>query len=349
MTICYVHVVIQLFEEKDVIRKSDNMSLQKSKPKNQSLITFMCPASKQSEPDFFEEHQFMTNWDIIEEDGWKLPATAEPHCWCGIWKTEGCLHEDDHERLGYGKRVYVKQFQRSCYRAVCKTCYKKWIARQANQATRRIEKYSEQSEKKPIHVLLSVPSMQYHLSVKNMRKKVNEILKEINLVGAAVVFHPFRFNKKLRLFYYAPHFHVVGFGYLKGRIAEAFGKYGWFIKYLDVRKSVFQTFFYLLSHCGIKKGFHALTWIGDLSYSKLKLEKEPDLSKCPVCGRKFIEIYHDGVHPVVQPERIFEGLVDSGDWYPVFTDPSPKISEYRFDFAPAIDLNETLKGLAMAN
>ena len=57
--------------------------------------------SKQSEPDYFEEHQFLTNWDIVEQDGWKLPATAEPHCWCGIWKTEGCLHEDDHNRLGY--------------------------------------------------------------------------------------------------------------------------------------------------------------------------------------------------------------------------------------------------------
>jgi len=52
---------------------------------------------------------------------------------------------------------------------------------------------------------------------------------------------------------------------------------------------------------------------------------------------------------VVQPERIFEGLVDSGDWYPVFTDPDPKISEYSYDYAPTKDTNETLKGLAMAN
>ncbi|GFN39626.1 MAG: hypothetical protein YK1309IOTA_610004, partial [Marine Group I thaumarchaeote] len=56
MMICCVPAVISLFEEKHIIRKSDNMSLQKSKPKNQSLIQFMCPASKQSEPDFFEEH-----------------------------------------------------------------------------------------------------------------------------------------------------------------------------------------------------------------------------------------------------------------------------------------------------
>jgi len=197
---------------------------------------------------------------------------------------------------------------------VCKECYKKWIARQANKATRRIEKYSQQSKRKPIHILLSVPTQQYHIPVKKLRKKINDILKELDIVGAAVVFHPFRFNKKIRCFYYAPHFHLVGFGYLKGRITETFGKYGWFVKYLGLRESVFQTFFYLLSHCGVKKGYHALTWLGDLSYSKLKLEKEPDLGKCPICGRKFVEIYHDGVHPVVPPDGIFEGLVDSGDW-----------------------------------
>jgi len=43
------------------------------------------------------------------------------------------------------------------------------------------------------------------------------------------------------------------------------------------------------------------------------------MTHCPVCGRKFVEIYHDGVHPVVPPDKMYEGLVDGGDWYLVET------------------------------
>jgi len=285
----------------------------------QTLIQYFNPASKQSKVEqYIEEHQFLTNWQNIEHDGWRLPATDEPHYWCGIWKTEGCLNVDEHKKLGKGRRPYVKQFQRSCYRGRCKTCYRKWIARESNKAARRIESYSEISHKKPIHVLLSVPLNQYHLSFETLRKRRNEIAKRIGLDGSLIIFHPFRFRNKTREFYYAPHFHIVGFGQIR-RITEAFSRYGWFIKYLGVRKSVFQTVSYLMSHCGIKKGSHTVTWVGTLSYSKLKIEKEPSLTNCPVCGRKFVEIYHDGIDPVVPPGKMYEGLVDSTDWYEVKT------------------------------
>jgi len=29
---------------------------------------------------------------------------------------------------------------------------------------------------------------------------------------------------------------------------------------------------------------------------------------------------HDGVHPVVPPDKMYEGLVDGGDWYLVYTE-----------------------------
>ncbi len=288
----------------------------------QTLIQYFNPASKQSKVEqYIEEHQFLTNWQNIEHDGWRLPATDEPHYWCGIWKTEGCLNVAGHQKLGKGRRPYVKQFQRSCYRGRCKTCYRKWIARESNKATRRIETYSQISHKKPIHVLLSVPLNQYHSSFEILRKRRNEITKRIGLDGSLVIFHPFRFRNKTREFYYAPHFHIVGFGQIR-RITETFSRYGWFIKYLGVRKSIFQTVSYLMSHCGIKKGSHTVTWVGTLSYSKLKIEKEPSLTNCPVCGRKFIEIYCEEFDPVVPPGKMYEGLTDSVDWYQVisFTD-----------------------------
>jgi len=49
-------------------------------------------------------------------------------------------------------------------------------------------------------------------------------------------------------------------------------------------------------------------------------------------------------------ELHFEGLMNGGDWYPVFTlEETEKPVEYRFDYAPTRDLNDNLKGLANAN
>jgi hypothetical protein len=283
----------------------------------ESLYKYQFPASKQSKvSEYIEEHQFLTNWINVEHDGWRLPATKEPHYWCGIWKSVGCLNADYHQNLGYGRRVYVKQFQRSCYRGACRTCYQKWIARESNKATRRINTYSELSKEKPIHLLLSIPVKQYSMPLSVLRKKISVIIKDIKLKGALIVFHPFRFNSKERKFYYAPHFHLVGFGYPFG-ILEAFGKHGWFIKNLGIRESVFQTISYLMSHCGIRKRTHTVTWIGRLSYSKLKVEKEPPNTHCPCCGEKFVEIYCTGYDPVVPPDKMYEGLVDFENWYPV--------------------------------
>jgi len=58
----------------------------------------------------------------------------------------------------------------------------------------------------------------------------------------------------------------------KGSIGETYHQNGWFVKYLGVRKSVFATFYYLLSHCGIRHRIRSVSWFGDLSYSKLEKE-----------------------------------------------------------------------------
>lgn len=229
----------------------------------------------------------------------------------------GCLNNHEHKRLGKGNRIYLKQFQRSCYRATCKMCYLKWIARQANSATRRIEKYQTKTGKKPIHLILIVPPNQHELPVKILRRRMSNILKIAELEGAAVTFHPFRFNSRTREWYAYPHFHLIGFG-SEQKIKNSFGRYGWFVKNEGERNSVFQTFCYILSHAGVKKGYQTVTWFGNVSYSKMPMEKEPKISKCPVCERDFIKIYYfKAVHPVVPPDKPYEGLVDAEGWYPV--------------------------------
>lgn len=316
--------------------------------KNHSLLEFLSPVSKQSNSklqktrEYVEDYQFLTNWHRIEHDGWILPATKEKHYWCGNWQTFGCLNKEAHQNLGKGNRIYIKQFQRSCYRASCEQCYLNWIARQANASTTRINQYGK--SRKPVHLLLSVNSYQYYLTDKELRQRVRKILEIIGFEGGAIIFHPFRFNKKIRCWYYSPHFHVIGF-VNRHQICRGYGKFGWYVKDLGWRDSVFQSFCYLLSHCGIKKGVHSVSWIGRLSYSKLKVEKEPKITKCPVCGGDFEEVYYEELfHPVVPPDKPYEGLVESDGWYPVETLVFEK--DCRFDYAPTIDLNETLKGLA---
>ena len=319
---------------------------------NQTLIPYLRPAFEQSNfllqnvVDFVLEHKFCSNWLDVEYQGWRLPAISEPHDWCGLWKTIGCRRVDLHEKLGKGRLTYVKQFRRSCYRATCKSCYTNWIRRQANVSTRRIEAYVEKSKQKPIHLILAVPISQQKTPVKILRQRMSHILKLGNIHGASVMFHPFRFSKTNHKWYPSPHFHLVGFG-KSSDIKNAFGRYRWYVKEVGERDSIFQTFCYLLSHCGIQKGYQAVTWFGSLSYSKLPVEKEPRITKCPLCNGEFEEIYYEEpFHPVIPPEKHFEGAVEGEGWYPVITE---EYSEPKYDYAPTRDLDELLKGLVEAN
>lgn len=320
---------------------------------NHTLLEFLRPASERTNSilpnvaDFVGEYKVLTNWEIVEYQGWTLPSVSEPHYWCGFFTTRGCLNVEAHKKLGKENFIYIKRFQRSCYRAVCKKCYLKWIARQSNNATRRIETYANKTGRKPIHLILIVNPNQNDTPVKILRQRMSHILKIAKIAGAAAVFHPFRFNREKRLFYPAPHFHLVGFG-SEAQIKQAFGKYGWYVKNENERESVFQTFCYILSHCGIKKGHQALTWFGDLSYSKLPVEKEPKITHCPVCGGNFEEVVYEEVfHPVVPPDKPYEGLVLAEGWHPVGTLVFEK--DYRFDYASTLDLNEILKGITTTN
>ena len=65
------------------------------------------------------------------------------------------------------------------------------------------------------------------------------------------------------------------------QIVENYKKSGWVVKNKGERESNYGTIRYILSHAGVKKGYHTLTWFGDLSYSKLIMPKyENELNLC---------------------------------------------------------------------
>ena len=72
---------------------------------------------------------------------------------------------------------------------------------------------------------------------------------------------------------------------------------------------------YLLSHAGIKKRIHTITWFGDLSYSKLKIEKLEFKTKCPDCDEDFQRLvcFQDGF-PVEPPPIPFEFSDNHEGW-----------------------------------
>jgi len=313
-----------------------------------SLQSVTYPASKRS--NFFDEIHESTNWYTIEQDGWHLPATDDAHDWCGKWQTKGCLNVLAHQHTERKGKVFIKTYQKSCFRASCEVCYKKWMGRESNKATRRIEKYEKLSGEPAKHIIISVPSWLYNESVKTLRKKAYVILKKVNCNGGTLIFHPFRYKKEIQRWYFSPHFHVIGFGWIT-RTEEIYHQNGWIVKNKGLRDSVFATFYYQLSHAGIKKGYHTLTWFGDLSYSKLKVESEPNPNVCPLCYAQLRPVYYYGLfgNPP-PPETDIEMFVDPEGWHILeskkyeFTKDKTRS---KFEFMLERDLYSANKGVAI--
>jgi len=303
------------------------------------------PASKRSE--IFDQIHESSNWYTIEQDGWHLPATKEAHDWCGKWSTRGCLNVEAHKGTECEGKGYVKTFQRSCYRADCEICEPKWRARESNKATRRIEKYEEKSGKHAKHIIISAPKWLYGKSKKELSKLCYKILKDVGCIGGTVIFHPFRYDKKYKDWCYSPHFHIIGFGWIEC-VTENYQKNGWVVKNKGSRDSTFATFYYQLSHAGIKKHNHTLIWFGDLSYSKLKVEKEEiEANICPYCYAKLRNVESYGLFYIKPPDTNVELHVDVIAWRYVecSLDEKTLSKEERYEYALTKELYNANKGI----
>jgi len=124
---------------------------------------------------------------------------------------------------------------------------------------------------------------------------------------------------------YMPHFHLIGYGWVIN--TNKISKEGWVIKNKGIRDSstqVYNTVAYLLSHTGIAKGVHSVTWFGDLSYSakyafELKRQKEEnDFGKCPYCSQYLVLFEIKGVDRP-PPDQEWSGLFDNDMAYSVET------------------------------
>lgn len=128
----------------------------------------------------------------------------------------------------------------------------------------------------------------WDLKHREMQKKVSKVMHDVGVIGAVVVFHPFRFRKDDGMMPYpSPHFHIIGFGWIE-HVRETFERHGVVFKKISTlrdKSDYFNTMKYVLSHCGVRNQKHSAVWTGALSYGKLKVVRDDvESKKCPHCG-----------------------------------------------------------------
>ena len=235
----------------------------------------------------------------------------------------GCLRVDLHKLItldgaNYANMIYGKPFFHSCDKPSCPICFKYgWAVREAKSVEARLKEASKRFGLVE-HIVVSVPAKDYGLSYEAMRFKVVKVLKSRGVVGGALIFHGFRFDKRKWCWYWSPHFHVLGFilgGYGKcrgckkvclmhpecngfeKRTRKFYKTDGYIVKVLGKRKTVMGSAWYQLHHSSVKKGsvrFHVATWFGNVSYRKLKVTAEMRKAVCPICKHDLVKMRYIG-------------------------------------------------------
>jgi hypothetical protein len=240
--------------------------------------------------------------------GWELPGHGKSYFDCGRWRLKGCLNVDAHVQDGILEpmvgKVFVKLYRRSCLRAECPICYEKWAGKEASKIEWRLKAWSGAGE--PIHVIVS-PAMKdvHHLAFTSLRQKCYDVARVSGFLGGSCIFHPFRQKSRSKAWYFSPHFHLIGFGWIRGT-KRGYQKHGWVVKNAGVRRTVSGTALYQLSHCGIHQKLHSVTWFGKLSYNRLKVPEKPiEREVCPICGSKLRDMYYFGSEALPEAEGCY--------------------------------------------
>ena len=262
----------------------------------------MYPAKTQSKfSDWYEK----TNYDYLEWEGWNLPKSGQQYADCGDWSWKGCLNYTAHADGG----IKAQTFRLCCFRSSCPKCAEKWAKRSTARIMHRLT-HSKKNLKFLKHVVVSPPKWLQHKPIEELRKQARKMAKRAGIQGGLDIVHPFR--QRDGQWYLSPHFHYLALGWVS-KTDEIFQKNGWLVKNIGIRENPVGTVSYLLSHAGIKKRRHTVTWFGDLSYSKLKIEKLEFKVKCPDCDGDFQRLlcFKDGL--VVEPPPIPFEFSDNHD------------------------------------
>ena len=326
--------------EQDAVNEFEGVSLPKKRSRELSIENNYCYIKNltKKQKQWLELHD-KTNWKDFElfqnylkvnKKGkslidviWKLPGTAKPGDECGKFRYFGCLNHDKHP---HGKALVQKRMM-SCFKSECERCWlEKWLARESNRATRRIENYVKVCKTyrlgsaRPIHVIVSPAWKDKFIRFDLLKKKCRKLLHRAGVRGGLMIYHPASYNKEKQRWVVRPHFHLICFGWVVNtkKISD---DEGWVIKNKGLRDSLHSTIYYQLSHAGVSdKELHSVTWFGDLGYrakyaTEIKVEDDSLESKlCPFCNGETKELHYVGVDRPPPPDIEFEALLNPKDW-----------------------------------
>ena len=149
-----------------------------------------------------------------------------------------CSRMADHkfttlEGGNFAGKVDAHPVYNFCHKPSCPVCYSKgWGFREANIIEQRCEAmefgyYDKVSGKKvggtfghPEHIIISVPPSDYGLSYEKLKAKAIKVALSRGIIGGVLIWHPKRYSKfdvvrggirNMRGWYFAPHWHIIGF------------------------------------------------------------------------------------------------------------------------------------------
>jgi len=247
---------------------------------------------------------------------------------CGTFRSLwGCLRTEQHDIIskdgknhkgeGYGYKVFC-----SCGKLTCPICFKNACGRLARSIEDRLAEASKQWGE-VYHLSATFPLKFWHLTYEQLRAKAIKMLTARGVVGGVLIWHGARWDEVRKVWYWSPHFHVLGFilgGYGKCRSCpkchkgcggwvdrqyRAYEKDGCIVRMFAKRKKSYYsdvpnvggTAFYQLNHATVKRGsvrFHVATWFGVCSYRKLKVTVERRKHLCPICELPLYKIRYNG-------------------------------------------------------
>jgi len=260
------------------------------------------PYIDQVVPDFLEDSDFLDHVGTFDKlihlphdraYNWGLPGHGDSLDNCGTFFWLGCLKTEDHPDTN---QAYFDSLNfHRCFSPKCPICWLYWCRRASSRVTDRIKSYLSVHKKlKVIHVVASVPSESYFWSVTKLRRFAQKIVKKAGFWGGSCIFHPFRQVPESGLWYFSPHFHFIGVGWIKNT-AKLYLETEWIIKNVKVRKTIFGTAFYQLTHAGVWYGERrrsTTTWFGVMSYNQMPLGPIPkrERKSCPYCGAYLVPL-----------------------------------------------------------
>jgi hypothetical protein len=272
-------------------------------------------------------------------DQWKFPGQGDPYETCGEEYWKGCLDIKNHPNGEAYIQKGVNNCHRAecpeCFDSWLVETAKSTERRiKKSKITREQFKQLKKLGIIPISALYNHYNKAIHVTVsphprdwwryksdaliKKERRKIDRITKQAGMIGYSKIYHPNREkctkcggNKKLGdlkkcekcghdkfYWHFAPHWHLIGYGWIT-KTKEIYQKTGYVIVNHRVRKDIGATVYYQLTHCGIKKGFHAITWVGILSWKTCKIPpEEKEYEKCPYDGNRLRKVtYYMGKAP----------------------------------------------------